>query len=372
MDGNAFDLVEIPAENELMLQEIVKLHPQLIPAEDLGLDGDLLVIGRETSLQSGAIDLLCLAKSGDLVLVEFKTGPQNPDFRAALAQVIDYGSDLWGLTLEDFDRGVVQRYLTGLHVAEAYRQARSLDDAIGLTNWKLGEEEFESLRTRLTEVLANGDFKFVVAAQRFTSAMAKSLDYLNSTARFGRYYLVQVIKLAGNQLSAYSAQVVAGTTVSRPAGGAGRMNEADFLAAATDEAYREALADLFSTVRALGLVTFWGAKGASIRIRTPGQVQPLSVGWVFHGPGWGGTRDVTLGVDRSSLQGRPSAVPAVNAFIAEVKGIAEARELPGQLDAVTFSPSQFVQVQPSIVAGMERLVESVRALGDEPSSAVDG
>jgi hypothetical protein len=367
MDGNSFDLVEIPAENEHALQEIVKQHPQLIPAEDLGLDGDLLVIGRETSLQSGAIDLLCLAKSGDLVLVEFKTGPQNPDFRAALAQVIDYGSDLWGMTLDDFDRGVVQRYLTGQHVADVYKQVQSLDDAIGLTNWMLGEDELESLRTRLTEVLVNGDFKFVVAAQRFTPAMAKSLDYLNSTARFGRYYLVQVIKLAGNQLSAYSAQVVAGTTVSRPQGSvAGRMNEADFLAAATDEAYREALADLFSTVKALGLVTFWGAKGASIRIRTPDGVEPLSVGWVFHGPGWLGTRDLTLGVDPSSLAARPTVAPSVNAFVAELASIPGGRKLPGQIQAYSFEPLQFVQVQPSIVAGMERLVGAVRALGDWP------
>jgi len=49
--------------------------------------------------------LLCLASSGDVVLVEFKTGPQNPDFRHALAQLIDYGSDLWRLSVDDFDRG---------------------------------------------------------------------------------------------------------------------------------------------------------------------------------------------------------------------------------------------------------------------------
>lgn len=92
--GEFFDLVEVPAPNEHHLQEVIKTNPQLIPSDDLGLDGDLLVVGRETTLASGAIDLLCLARSGDLVLVEFKTGPQNPDFRHALAQLIDYGSDL--------------------------------------------------------------------------------------------------------------------------------------------------------------------------------------------------------------------------------------------------------------------------------------
>ncbi|MEV6281546.1 hypothetical protein [Kribbella sp. NPDC051770] len=362
LDGKAFDLVETPAESEHSLQEIVKQHPQLIPAEDLGLDGDLLVLGRETTLQSGAIDLLCLAKSGDLVLVEFKTGPQNPDFRAALAQLIDYGSDLWGMTLEDFDRGVVQRYLTSQHATAEYKSANGLDDAISRTGWKLGDEELESLRTRLADVLLSGDFKFVVAAQRFTAAMSKSLDYLNSTARFGRYYLVQVIKLAGNQLSAYSAQVVAGTAVTRPLGATGRMNETDFLAAATDDVYRDALADLFSTVKALGLAMSWGTRGVSIRIKTPDRVEPLSIGWVFHGLGWNTTRDVTFGVDPQSMKGTPTVEPLVDAFVAEMAKVSRARKVPGQLQAYSFGPTEFIQAQPSIVAGMERLVESVREL----------
>src|SRR5215207_7490934 len=115
----------------------MKEQVQLIPSDDLGLDGDLLVLGRETALASGRIDLLCLARSGDLVLIEFKTGPQNPDFRHALAQVLDYGSDLWGLTLEGFDKGVVQRYLNGPHCAQRYRGASDLSDAIALSDWTL-------------------------------------------------------------------------------------------------------------------------------------------------------------------------------------------------------------------------------------------
>ena len=47
----SFDLIEAPAPSEHHLQEVVKTSPQLIPADDLGLDGDLLVVGRETSLR---------------------------------------------------------------------------------------------------------------------------------------------------------------------------------------------------------------------------------------------------------------------------------------------------------------------------------
>jgi hypothetical protein len=112
LDGLALDLAETPAPNEEHLQEVMKDHPNLLPIDDLGISGPLLVVGRETTLASGSIDLLGVVPSGDVVLIEFKTGPQNPDFRHALAQLIDYGSDLWGSSLEEFD-SLVRRYLSG-------------------------------------------------------------------------------------------------------------------------------------------------------------------------------------------------------------------------------------------------------------------
>jgi hypothetical protein len=49
------------------------------------------------------------------LVIEFKTGPKNPDFRAALAQLLDYGSDLWQLTLDQFETAVAARYFVGDH-----------------------------------------------------------------------------------------------------------------------------------------------------------------------------------------------------------------------------------------------------------------
>lgn len=196
-----FDLVEVRSPDEHSLQEVMKEQVQLIPSDDLGLDGDLVVLGRETALASGRIDLLCLARSGDLVLIEFKTGPQNPDFRHALAQLIDYGSDLWRLSLEEFDHGVVQSYLTGPH-----RQAGKDLTTVIRTAWALSEEDETALRDRLAQVLATGDFHYVVAAQRFTPTMASSLEYLNATMRYGRFYLVEIVRLEGHDLVAHAAQ----------------------------------------------------------------------------------------------------------------------------------------------------------------------
>ena len=66
-----FDLIEAPAENEHHLQEVMKNSPTLLPVDDLGITGPLLVVGREASVASGSIDLVGAVPSGDLVLTVY-------------------------------------------------------------------------------------------------------------------------------------------------------------------------------------------------------------------------------------------------------------------------------------------------------------
>lgn len=66
-------LEEVKAHDEAQLQELLKAHPELLPLEDLGLAAPALVVGRESVLASGRIDLVLLANGGELVIVEFKT-----------------------------------------------------------------------------------------------------------------------------------------------------------------------------------------------------------------------------------------------------------------------------------------------------------
>lgn len=61
-DRSTHILTENSAENEAQLQELVKDHPELIPIEDFGMTGPLMVVGRETTLPSGGIDLVGLAR----------------------------------------------------------------------------------------------------------------------------------------------------------------------------------------------------------------------------------------------------------------------------------------------------------------------
>lgn len=134
-DGSRQMLEQVPAEHELQLQEQLKLQPELLPLEELGLVGPAVVVGRESSLDSGRVDLVLLGNGGDLALVEFKTGPQNPDFRECLAQLLDYGSDLWGMTLEDFEARVAQRYFTGPHCPPGTASHGASLDEVLTKNW---------------------------------------------------------------------------------------------------------------------------------------------------------------------------------------------------------------------------------------------
>ena len=51
----------------------------------------ILVVGREVSFESGKADLICIDERGQILIVEFKDGTENPDSRQIVAQMLDYG-----------------------------------------------------------------------------------------------------------------------------------------------------------------------------------------------------------------------------------------------------------------------------------------
>jgi hypothetical protein len=362
--GSAFDLTEAPAENEHHLQEVMKESPKLLPVDDLGITGPLVVVGRETSVASGSIDLVGVVPSGDLVLVEFKTGPQNPDFRHALAQLIDYGSDLWGMTVSDFESGIVQRYLESPYCPPTYRPCKTLRELIELA-WQSDELDWDEFVDRLATVLSDGDFHYVVAAQKFTPQMTRSLEYLNTAVQVGHYHLVQMIQFNGQDMTAYAAQsIMSASRAPRPSARAS-IDEVSFLASIEDVAYREALSDIFDSCRALGLTFEWGTTGSSIRLATPDRSEPISVGWIFSEvPSWGGLTYLTLGYDPSSAKQTPSVIDALTSYVEQVSGIAGASAVKSRfLSACTWKPPQVTASKVQIIKALQMLVAA--ASGEE-------
>jgi hypothetical protein len=60
-DGSSPMLAEVDAHDEAQLQERLKAHADLLPVDEFDLVGPLMVVGRETTLPSGAA--VCLAPS---------------------------------------------------------------------------------------------------------------------------------------------------------------------------------------------------------------------------------------------------------------------------------------------------------------------
>jgi len=335
---------------------MIRSNPDLLPIEEFGLSGPALVIGRETVLPSGAVDLVLLARSGDIVIAEFKTGPQNPDFRAALGQLIDYGSDMWGMSYEEFEQTVAVRYFMSDRCTEPKtRRKSSLVEAMAAVWADLSDEEASATRDAIAQRLVSGAFHYVVAAQRFTVTMERSLQYLNVTMPSCRFHAVEVVRFKSANVSAFETRsLLRGMQTSAanvPQGAVVRF----FESLESDE-YRHALENLFEVCRGLGLRFEWQSLGTSIRIRTPDRTEPLSIGWAFPPgkAGWYGLRDLTLGYDPASAAGAPSMRSVLDWYTTELQ------RLPG-VQAPRSSKIQGVNLVPQVTIQLQGRLEEVLA-----------
>ena len=320
--GDEAVLKQTDAENEAQLQGILRSHPDLLPMEDFDLEGPLLIVGKETRVESGAVDLMGVAKGGELVIVEFKTGPQNPDFRHALAQLLDYGSGLWKQSVEQFEVLAVT-YFASAHCEDTrYKNTTSLYDAAKVAWPGIREEKWEEARDKLKQQLRDGEMTYVVAAQRFTPHMERQIRYMNHLSKEPRFYAAELVRFLGKDVGeqvkeAFECRVVVGpkSEESRPRDRTHRMK---LLEEVSEDRHREALERLLGHAETQGLTFSWGSVGVSIRLKTPWQATPATIAWLFPPgkPGFRGLTDLTLGFDQSMVNTGPDGVvpPSEPAF----------------------------------------------------------
>jgi|SRR5581483_5454252 len=366
-DGSSPILTEAPAENEAQLQELVKGTPDLLPIDEFGMTGPLMVVGRETTLPSGAVDLVALARSGDLLIVEFKTGPQNTDFRQVVAQLLDYGSDLWEMSYEVFESTVAQRFFSSEKCQDSRLRDKQTLSAAAVATWpNFSDDEATQLRERLTQALATGGFHYMVVAQRFTRPPLRTIEYLNKTMPAARFYAIELVRFGDSALSAFESR-----TVLKPEPGGGprpspeTTDESRFLESVTDVKYRDALRELLEVCRGLGLRFEWGTKGTSIRLPTADRAEPLSIGWLFPSiAGWMGLRDLNLGYDPSSARNTPSALPALEAYVTTVANVPGAEPTKTRsVNAYHFSPDAVVRNRSALADALAEVVRQASGGG---------
>jgi hypothetical protein len=372
-DGSTRMLEQVAAANEAELQERLKRQPELLPLEDLGLVEPAVVVGRESSLTSGRADLVLLGNGGDLLLVEFKTGPQNSDFRECLAQLLDYGAALWGKSLEDFETQVARRYFAGPHCPPGSIPAGATLDDVLTAKWGATPPDAVGWQERLRAQLRDGSFHYVAVAQGFTPSVLRTMRYLNETMKAARFSAVELVRFSGvgpPDVLAFEARVEQSAEATRTASGTTKTALAGVTAlldSVPDEEYRHHLADFFDALAAMpGLTVFWGTTGCSLRVSVPGR-SPMSIGWVFPPgpPSWMGLGDVTLGwyEDANGLYVTPRGREALALYLDRLAALPGATApKSGSIQGRTFAPAAFV-------ANADALAEAAR---DVVSSLVEG
>jgi hypothetical protein len=196
-EGSSEHLVEetaLPLEKDL--HDVLTSHPDLMPAEDLGL-GRMVVVGRESGLASGYADLVLLDEHGQLCLVEVKK-EGNPDTRRVVAQLLDYAATLWGNTTPDFERQVLHPYLRQLGTHE--EPLPSLEEFLASSFPQAAEAEDEPpmdrpLSEKVEQALTAGDFALLVAAPQIPRSVQRVLEYLNAQGL--RLYALEVSYFKG-------------------------------------------------------------------------------------------------------------------------------------------------------------------------------
>lgn len=168
--SNKWDTVEsVEYSAEKDLQKLLAETPSLIAISDIKENVSPLVVGvRELGLPgSGNTDMLAFNAVGDIVVVECKLAANVEIKRKVIAQVLEYGAYLWGMTYDQLNDLVNKR--TNRSLAEL------VGEAIGEPEWN--EEEF---RTNIQRNLTNGSFILVIAVDDMNDELARTIRFLNT------------------------------------------------------------------------------------------------------------------------------------------------------------------------------------------------
>jgi len=225
------------------------------------LSPDLLIIGEQVETASGGrIDLLCINRSGNLVIVELK---RDKTPRDVTAQALDYASWVKDLDAESIGT-IAAEYLKGETLEAAFQS-------------KFGSE--------LPEVI-NEHHAMVVVASEIDDSTERIIRYLSEThgvdinavrfqffqAQDGREFLVRTFTVA--------PQVVEQNT---KRGGSKRTvtNETDFFASLDDNG-KVIFKQILEFARANGMPLHWGAKGFSLNVDLRGTHVAILYGYPPH------------------------------------------------------------------------------------------
>lgn len=164
---------EEPFESEQFLHDAIANHASVLPSNELGL-GTLATIACELGTKAGFIDMLAVDQYGKLAIVEFKKGSENSDSRSVVAQLLDYGASLWGMSYQELESKSSQG-VPGFGGSLAEHVSRSLGDP--------SEFDERTFRSAVESSLAAGSFVFFYVARDLEPRAIRIMKYITESAR---------------------------------------------------------------------------------------------------------------------------------------------------------------------------------------------
>ncbi len=170
-------------DSEAALHQAIAAHPEVLPNEDLGI-GTLVALANELDTEAGPIDLLAASPDGQLVIIEFKRGTENPDVRKVVAQVLDYGSALWGLSYDELQERCARcEPMSGGSIEDHMTSRLSGPGAPELNQ--------AAFRREVENTLKRGDFLFLYVGRDLDERTRRIMTYLAEGPRM-RFFAIEV------------------------------------------------------------------------------------------------------------------------------------------------------------------------------------
>ena len=315
-EGDALEALEESAfATEDELQALIAEHPELLDGEQIR-PGDArrwVLIKREKDIAATAggsalwaVDHLIVDQDAVPTLVEVKRG-SNPEVRRKIVgQMLEYAAhaaETWTVEelREAFERGVKE-------------DGRDPDDELATLLGTDDAPNADSFWEAVSTNLAARRLRLLFVADAIPDPLARVATFLNAQMPTIEVLAVEIKRFRSESIQTVVPRVIGRTAASSSRSRSGhRLTRNTFLDGFADEEVRSVAERLLDAAMESGADIFYRDFGPSVRVKCSLRPQPVSVAWLYPGPGkgWMRTRDFSFGAAVLDEENLPDELRAV-------------------------------------------------------------
>lgn len=182
---------------ESELQKLLFTTPDIIPGRSVGGDVPLAAISELVVTAPGQqeirIDIVAVDALANIYIVECKMAANNDISRKVLAQVLEYGANLWERSYQQLDAEFRKQHDMPLAdlIADGVARLRAAADAgPGLSDWSP-----DNFQEALSANLGSGRFTLLIAVDEMNPRLGRTLEYLNTRGDGTRVLALELFRL---------------------------------------------------------------------------------------------------------------------------------------------------------------------------------